>query len=212
MRVAENCARRYRGHGVSDEDLRQVAYLGLVKAVRAFDPARGDFLGYAVPTITGEIKRHFRDSGWRVRPTRRIQNLQSQIVAASEELTQRLGRAPRPGEVADRLRADLDDVIEAMCADGCFTPTSLDLPIGENDTGTLGELIPAERTGFDAAEARVVLSTVADSLTARERRILAMRFYGGCTQAEIGQRMHLSQMQVSRLLSGILAGLRARLV
>ncbi|MGH3444042.1 MAG: sigma-70 family RNA polymerase sigma factor, partial [Nocardioidaceae bacterium] len=142
MGVAESIAKRYRRRGIADDDLAQAAYLGLVKAVRGFDPGRGgDFLSYAVPTISGEVKRYFRDFGWAVRPPRRIQDLQSRIASASAELSQSRGRSPRPSEVADFLGVDLHEVIEALAADGCFTPTSLDLPVGESETATLGELI-----------------------------------------------------------------------
>src|SRR5512144_1000547 len=126
MGVARAIAARYRDRGISREDLLQAAYVGLVKAVQGFDPGyERDFLSYAVPTVTGEVKRYFRDFGWTVRPPRRIQELQAQISRASNELSQCLHRSPRPREVAEYLNIDEDSVIEALAADGCFTPASL---------------------------------------------------------------------------------------
>ncbi len=118
--IARSVAARYRNRGVDLEDLEQVAMLGLTKAAHRFDPDAGhDFLSYAVPTIRGEVRRYFRDSGWVVRPPRRVQELQARIARADNELCQLLGRSPRPTEVADHLDAPLDDVVEALSADGC---------------------------------------------------------------------------------------------
>jgi RNA polymerase sigma-B factor len=212
MVVAADCARRYRGRGIATDDLDQVAYLGLVKAVQGFDPDRGhDFLAYAVPTIRGELRRHFRDHGWTLRPPRSIQELQSRILGVEGELTQELGRSPRPTDLARHLDVDLDHVLDALSANGCFAPTSLDAPVPEGEAGLgdrLGDLDPA----FESAEARVTLTAVLRGLTPRERRILEMRFFGGCTQAEIGADIGVTQMQVSRLLNRILARLRERMV
>ncbi|MGH3369528.1 MAG: sigma-70 family RNA polymerase sigma factor, partial [Nocardioidaceae bacterium] len=123
MGVARAIASRYRDRGIARDDLMQAAYVGLVKATQGFDPAyERDFLSYAVPTITGEVKRYFRDFGWTVRPPRRIQELQAQISRASNELSQSLHRSPKPREVAEFLAIDVDSVIEALAADGCFTP------------------------------------------------------------------------------------------
>ena len=212
MAVASDCARRYRGRGVATDDLEQVAYLGLVKAVQGFDPDRGhDFLSFAVPTIRGELRRHFRDHGWSLRPPRSIQELQTRILAAEGELIQELGRSPRPSDLARHLEVDLEHVLDALAANGCFAPASLDAPVPEGETALgerLGDLDPA----FETAEARVTLSAVLRGLTPRERRILELRFFGGCTQAEIGADIGVTQMQVSRLLNRILDRLRERLV
>ena len=127
MQIAVDVARRYRSRGVPIEDLEQVACLGLVKAARGFDPERAtDFLSYAVPTIRGEVRRYFRDHGWVVRPPRTVQQAQARITAVESDLCQELGRAPRPTEIAERLDLDLDLVVEALAANGCFAPTSLD--------------------------------------------------------------------------------------
>ena len=129
MGIARAVAARYRGKGIADEDLTQAAYIALLKAARGFDPTIGrDFLSYAVPTISGEVKRQFRDFGWMVRPPRPIQKLQSEVSAAMSELTQTLGHSPRVTDVAAYLEVPQEDVIEALSADGCFTPTSLDSP------------------------------------------------------------------------------------
>jgi len=209
--VAADIARRYHGRGVPDEDLDQVANLGLVKAVHGFEPSRGnDFLSFAVPTIRGEIRRYFRDSGWTIRPPRSVQELQSRITTAEGELFQTLGRSPRPSEIADHLGVELERVLDSLTANGCFTPTSLDAPLSEGDPGhteRLGDLDP----GFASAEARVALKNVLTGITPRERRILEMRFFSDCTQAEIGAEVGVTQMQVSRLLSRLLARLRERL-
>ena len=212
MRLARAIAHRYRGRGLAEDDLVQAAYLGLVKAVDGFDPSHGrDFLSYAVPTISGEIKRFFRDFGWTVRPPRRVQQLQGSIAGVSGQLTQLLGRSPKPSEVAAHLGVDVEDVIEALAADGAFTPASLDVPVGKDGSATLGDLMPADATDFGSAEARVVLGPVVRRLGARERRILELRFFSGWTQQQIAEDIGVTQMQVSRLLSRILKQLRDEL-
>jgi RNA polymerase sigma-B factor len=212
MAVARDCARRYRGRGIASDDLDQVAYLGLVKAVRGFNPDLGfDFLAFAVPTVRGELRRHFRDLGWALRPPRSIQELQTRILAAEGDLTQELGRSPRPSDFARHLDVDLDLVVDALGASGCFAPSSLDLPTGEGDDA-LGDRIGALDPAFDDVDARVTLTAVIRGLTPRERRILELRFFGGRTQAEIGADIGVTQMQVSRLLNRILTRLRERLV
>lgn len=212
MRLARDCAKRYRGRGIADDDLEQVAYVGLVKAVRGFDPTRGhDFLVFAVPTIRGELRRHFRDLGWAVRPPRSIQELQSRILAAESDLVQELGRSPRPSDLARHLDVDLEQVLDALAANGCFAPTSLDVTVRDGDE-SIGDRLGGTDPAFDTAEARVTLSAVLRGLTPRERRILELRFVGGRTQAEIGADIGVTQMQVSRLLNRILGRLREQLV
>ena len=212
MGVARAIAHRYRQRGLATDDLVQAAYVGLVKAVRGFDPVHGrDFLSYAVPTVTGEVKRYFRDFGWTVRPPRRVQELQAQISRASSELSQELGRSPRPSDVAERLDVSEEAVLEALAADGCFTPASLDVPVGEDGAATLGDLMPDEEVEFASAEARVVLGPAVRRLAKRDRRILELRFFEGWTQEQIAQDIGVTQMQVSRLLSRILKDLRAEL-
>ncbi|MSW70183.1 MAG: sigma-70 family RNA polymerase sigma factor [Actinobacteria bacterium] len=204
-------AARYRNRGIDLDDLEQVALLGLTKAARRFDGDAGhDFLSYAVPTVRGELRRHFRDAGWTIRPPRRIQELQARIAAAQEELGGRLGRSPRPTEIAAHLGAGLDDVVEALGADGCFTPTSLDVPVGEGGS-PLGELMGGEDRDIAQAEARIVLAPVVRLLSARDRRIVHLRFFDERTQQEIADSVGLTQAQVSRVLTRILRDLRAEL-
>lgn len=208
MQVALEVARRYRARGIPVEDLEQVAFLGLVKAVRRHDPERAtDFLSYAVPTIRGEVRRYFRDNGWVVRPPRTVQQAQAQITAAESGLCQLLGRPPRPSEIAEHLGLDRTLVDEALSANGCFVPTSLDdSPL--DDDAALSTRLGDEEAGFESAEARVVLQPVIRRLTRRERLMLEMRFFRGCTQSEIGEVLGITQMQVSRLLSALLLRLR----
>ena len=210
--VARSMAARYRNRGIDLDDLEQVALLGLTKAAQRFDPEAGhDFLSYAVPTIRGELRRHFRDAGWMVRPPRRVQDLQSRISRAQDELESRLGRSPRPSEVAKHLDVPLDDVVEALTADGCFAPTSLDGPVGDG-ASSLGDLLGFDDHSVAAAEARIVLEPLMRGLTERDRRILRMRFVDERTQQEIADAVGLTQAQVSRVLTRILAGLRADLL
>ncbi|HYH35382.1 MAG TPA: SigB/SigF/SigG family RNA polymerase sigma factor [Nocardioides sp.] len=214
MVVAREVARRYEGRGVAADDLRQVAYMGLVKAVRNYDPEKAtDFLSFAVPTIRGEVRRWFRDAGWMVRPPRSVQELQARIVGAQDELWQVLGRAPRPTELAAHLDEDLDRVIDALSANGCFTATSLDAPGRSSDdsAAAIGDGMGAAEPGYATVDARVALKPLLENLTPRERLILEMRFFRGATQAEIGNEIGVTQMQVSRLLSGIFDRLRVSL-
>lgn len=204
-------AARYRSRGVPLDDLRQVAALALTKATRGYDVTSGhDFLAYAVPTIRGELRKHFRDHGWMIRPPRRIQELQARITTADAELAYRLGRSPTPTEIAGQLEEPVDSVVEALASDGCFVPASLDHPAGADGASTLGDLLPHEDSSQQAAEARLMLEPVLAALGERDRRILSMRFYEGLTQREIASRIGVTQMQVSRLLTRILAQLRNR--
>jgi len=212
MGVAGDVARRYRGRGIADEDIDQVAYLGLVKAVRGFDPTRGDdFLSYAVPTLRGEIRRYFRDAGWTVRPPRSVQELQARVTAAEGELCQHLGRTPRASELAVHLDVPLALVMDSLNATGCFSPVSLDAPRSDDEAEApherLGELDPA----FASTEARLALQPLMGALSPRDRRIIELRYFENRTQAQIGADVGVTQEQVSRLLSGILLKLRRSL-
>jgi RNA polymerase sigma-B factor len=203
-------AARYRSRGIAIDDLRQVAALALTKAARGYDVTSGhDFLSYAVPTIRGELRKHFRDHGWMIRPPRRIQELQARITVAESELSYRLGRSPQPVEIAEHLGECAESVIEALASDGCFVPASLDHPTGVDASTTLGDLLTDEDASHRASEARVVLRPVLRRLGERDRQILEMRFGEGLTQREIAERIGVTQMQVSRLLTRILAQLRS---
>jgi RNA polymerase sigma-B factor len=209
--MARSMAARYRNRGVDLEDLQQVALVGLTKAAQRFDASAGhDFLSYAVPTIRGELRRHFRDAGWMIRVPRRVQDLQARIRRAQPDLEARLGRSPRPTEIADHLEVDLDDVIEALSAAGCFRPTSIDSPTG-NGTDTIADLLGWDDAGLASVEARLVLGTAVSELSERERRILQWRFVDERTQQEIADLVGLTQAQVSRILTRVLARLRAGL-
>ncbi len=188
-----------------------MAALALTKAAHGFDVSAGhEFLSYAVPTIRGELRKHFRDRGWMIRPPRRIQELQARINAAQGELANDLGRSPVPTEVAAHLDEPVSSVIEALASDGCFVPASLDHPAGSDGVSSLGDLLSVDPAEHRACEARMVLAPVLRQLGQRDRQILAMRFYEGLTQREIADRIGVTQMQVSRLLSRILEQLRSQ--
>jgi RNA polymerase sigma-B factor len=209
--VAETVAHRFRNRGVPMEDLEQVACEGLTKAVLRFDPDLGnDLLTYAIPMIRGEVQRHLRDHGWSVRPPRRLQQLQRCIVDAEEALAQRLGRRPRRQEVMDELELDPPDYQEAMAAFGCKHATSLDQPVGDGGV-PLGTLMTVEDRESAAVEARLVLAPLLRALPERDCEIVYLRFFEDLTQREIGERLGVTQMQVSRLLTQILSRLRAEL-
>lgn len=218
MCVAHSIALRYRSRGIALEDLEQVANAALVRAVHQFDPGRhGDLLTYAVPTIRGELRHYFRDHGWVVRPPRRVQELQSRVIEERDRIDHDRAVSdvvepprPREQEIAEALDVPQEDVVEALTAEGCFTPASLDVQVGGEDSSTLGELLPdpddsAERR---AAEARVMLRPVMRRLPARHRRLLEMRFVQELTQQEIADELGVTQTQVSRLLAKILGDLR----
>ena len=211
MGVARTVAGRYFHRGVDEDDLIQVAYMALTRAARDFDPSRHqDFLSYAVPTIRGELKKHFRDQGWMVRPPRRVQEAQARITRAEGALSQELGRPARPSEIAAHLDMDLDDVIEALAADGCFSPSSLDRPVSPNADGggvALVDFLGENDQDTPAAEARVVLGPVVRQLKPRDRRIVYLRFFEQRSQQEIADEIGVTQMQVSRLLARILRDL-----
>lgn len=212
MPVARSVARPYHGRGLSPDDLDQVAYLALTRAARNFDPELAtDFLTYAVPCIRGELKKHFRDSGWSVRPPRRVQELQGRISGARADMTQELGRPPARGELAEQLEVGVDEVDEAMSADGCFHPTSLDRPVVEDATTTVGDRVEDASHDLASAEARVTLGPLVRRLGERDRRIVELRFFHQATQQEIAADIGVTQMHVSRLISRILGTLRDEL-
>lgn len=211
LRVADAVASRYRDRGVPQEDLQQAAYEGLLKAVHRFDPALDhDLLSFAVPTIRGEVQRHFRDRSWMVRPPRRLQELQARARAATGALTSELGRAPSRREVCARLGVGEAEHAEAMAAIGCFRPTSLDQHVG-GTASTLGDLLADDRDDRAAAEARCLLGPALRMLSDRDRRILSLRFDEGWSQQEIAVELGVTQAQVSRLVERILRDLRSRL-
>jgi RNA polymerase sigma-B factor len=212
MPYARHLAQRYaRGAGAED-DVLQVAYLGLVKAVDNFDPEYGTgFLGYAAPMIVGEIKRHFRDTTWAVHVPRRMQELSGALRKAVAEMTSELGREPTVLELAERLEAGEEEIVQAIEAAEAYTTASLDHPVGEETDGgaLLGEMLGERDPAFDLMIDRQVLKGLVAGLGERDKRILLMRYFRGMTQTEIGEELGVSQMQVSRLLTRILGELRA---
>jgi RNA polymerase sigma-B factor len=210
--VARSMASRYRNRGIDLDDLEQVALVGLVKAARRFDATAGhDFLSYAVPTVRGELRRHFRDSGWMIRVPRRVQQMQARIRDAQHELEAQLGSSPRPSQVAAHLGVEVDEVIEALAADGCFRPASIDTKGDAQERGTVADVLGHDDRGFATLEARLVLDTAVSRLSDRERLILRWRFEDERTQQEIADLVGLTQAQVSRTLARILTRLRTEL-
>ncbi|MGE2690479.1 SigB/SigF/SigG family RNA polymerase sigma factor [Mycolicibacterium pulveris] len=210
--LAEHIAHRYGGRGEPRDDLVQTARLGLLNAIDRFDPESGnDFLSFAVPTIMGEVKRYFRDSGWAVHVPRRLKEARATVTAATSRLSQRMGRAPTPTEVADELGMSREEVVEALIAAQCYQIGSLDAPArGDSDDGgpAIVDRLGANDTGIDIVEFRHALRPLMAALPPREREILTMRFFGSHTQTQIAQRLGISQMHVSRLLAKTLATLR----
>jgi RNA polymerase sigma-B factor len=208
------CVARYKRGSESAEDLMQVGYVGLMKAINNFDPAVGGSLAaYAQPTITGELKRHFRDKCWPVHVRRPVQELVLTVRAAREDLTGDLGRAPADADLAAHLGVSTADLREARLAEMTLRPYSLDAPLG-GDTGaaSLGDLLGEEDRRIEHMLAMNAVAAHWDELPERERTVLMLRFHGGLTQAEIGRRIGVSQMHVSRLLSHALGYLRPYLL
>ncbi|MFI0470289.1 RNA polymerase sigma factor SigF [Saccharopolyspora sp. 5N102] len=205
--VAEHIAQRFRQRGESYEDLVQVATVGLIHAVDRFDPGRGiSFLSFAVPTITGEVRRHFRDTGWSVRMPRRLQELHLAVSGGISALTQELGRAPTPSELARHLDLGLDEVLEGLEAGNAYRSSSLDELI--TDDIPLADAVGVDDAELAEVDDRETLRPLLAQLPEREQRILLMRFFKGMTQTQIAQQIGISQMHVSRLLAGTLARLR----
>ncbi|MDQ4085780.1 MAG: SigB/SigF/SigG family RNA polymerase sigma factor [Actinomycetota bacterium] len=209
--VAEAVAARYRNRGAEHEDLVQVARMALIKAVDRYDSRRGTgFVGFAVPTISGEVKRYFRDQCWGIRPTRRIQETQHAIQRVEPALTQTLGRAPRAAELAAEIGVDEDEVIEALACDGFFHLVPLDAP-GAGASPTMADQVGGCDRHLEWVETHETLRPALEDLSERERLMLRLRFDDGCTQNEIATRLGISQMQVSRLLKAVYLRLRGRI-
>lgn len=213
LSLADRIAYRFAGRGEPSDDLIQVARIGLVKSVDRYVPGKGRFITFAVPTIRGEVRRHFRDSTWSMRVPRKIQETQLRVRDTAEELAQRLRRPPTNPEIARELGVDDGDVSQSQSAHWAYRPASLDAPRGDVEEGgtSIGESRGADDPGFDSVEDLIVLSDVVAELDPRRRAILGMRFYECLTQREIALRLDISQVQVSRLLDGTLARLRQRM-
>ncbi|MCF2130194.1 SigB/SigF/SigG family RNA polymerase sigma factor [Strepomyces sp. STD 3.1] len=212
--MAERIAVRFRGRGENLEDLYQVAALGLVKAVDHYDPERGHaFEAYAVPTVTGEIKRHFRDHMWTLHVPRRIQDLRNRVRRSAKELAQTTpGRAPTVEEIAEHAQLTTVEVRTGMEALECFTALSLEAEMPGTDGYALGDALGGPDPAFDAVVDRVAVRPCLEALPERERTILYLRFFGGMTQSRIAQQLGISQMHVSRLLTGCFDRIREEIL
>jgi RNA polymerase sigma-B factor len=212
--LAEQLARRYAGRGEPLDDITQTASLGLIKAIDRYDPDRGTgFLAFAVPTVRGEIRRHFRDRTWQVRVPRRLQELRLAIRDASETLTQELGHTPSAGELAEKLEVSPAEVADGLGATRAYSTLSLEASAsgtGESGPG-LGESLGEEDADLAYLELRMTLAPALARLPEREQQILSLRFYENLTQTQIADRVGVSQMHVSRLLSRSLRMLREAL-
>ena len=210
--LARHLAHRYSGRGEPTDDLIQTATVGLIKAVDKFDPSFGvEFAGYAIPTIVGEIKRHFQDRTWAIRVPRRLQELRLAITGANNSLSHTLGRSPTVADVAEHLGITEEEVLEGLEGARAYSATSLSTPVGADGSTELGETLGGEDHEFELAEARIALGPAMASLSEREQTILSLRFYGNLTQTEIAERIGISQMHVSRLISRALLKLRGQL-
>lgn len=208
--LADGLAHRYTGRGIDREDLEQVARVALLDAVDRYRPGRGHgFVAFAVPTITGVIKRHFRDCGWVVRPPRRVQERRAEVARAEAELRQSLGAEPSGQELADELGCSVEEISEARLSTTGFRPVSLEAPTPGG--GTTADRVADPEDALEALETRSDLHALLRELPERDRLIIRLRFVDCCTQGEIGEVIGVSQMQVSRLLCRILGDLRDQL-
>jgi RNA polymerase sigma-B factor len=213
-KLVRSCVRQYRGSPEPTEDLMQVGYVGLLKAINNYDPEVGTSLSaYAQPCVSGEIKRHFRDKRWQIHVRRSAQELLLELRKANEELTHQLGRAPAQDELAGQLGVSDDDLQEARQADLMFSTYSLDAPLSDReDPALLADMLGDDDPAVAHTIDMEAVNAHWEELPEREQRILVMRFYGNLTQTEIGDRLGISQMHVSRLLTRALAHLRSKLL
>ncbi|GAA0412208.1 hypothetical protein Acor_16270 [Acrocarpospora corrugata] len=212
--MARDIARRYLHRGEPMEDLLQAAYVGLMKAINGFDPTLGhSFRGYAMVTMTGEVKRHFRDRTWAVRVPRLYQERRAELNRLVADMTQELGRSPKVPELALRMGISEEDMILTLDASAAYSTLSLDAPLGaDDDAAALGDVIPDSDDSLSVLVDREAVKPLIDELPEREKTILLLRFYGNMTQAEIAAEFDISQMHVSRILRKVLDQLRSELV
>ena len=211
--LAKHLAQRFHGRGEPLDDLTQIATVGLIKAIDRYDPEYGnDFAAYAVPTIVGEIKRHFRDRTWDIRVPRRLQELKLDINEATATLAQQLGRSPTITDIATHLQRSEDEIIEGLEGARAYSAISLQTLVGAGIDGTeLGDLFGHDDPDLALAEFRASLGPALATLTPREQHIIILRFFGNLTQTQIADRVGISQMHVSRLLTKSLNTLRTHL-
>ncbi|WP_067807217.1 SigB/SigF/SigG family RNA polymerase sigma factor [Actinomadura formosensis] len=214
--LVRGVARRYAHRGEPLDDLQQVAYLGLVKAINRFDPEVGDrFVTYAYPVVTGEVKRHFRDKTWGIRVSRRIQELRPILQRTVQEFTRGHGRSPTTAEISSLMDITEDETVEVIIACDAYRPLSLEAPAdgsASGESGTVGEYLGSDDPALDAFIDGHSLGPLIDGLPERERTILLLRFFGNKTQTQIAEQIGLSQMHVSRLLRATLDRLRVGLL
>ena len=212
MPIVEYIARRFYGRGEPLSDLIQVGSIGLINALDRFEPERGlEFTSYATPTILGEIKRHFRDKGWMVRVPRRLQEVRSAMTIATADLNQQLGRSPTVAELAVRVGATDEEVVEALESGNAYAPASIEAQTDSESGWSLADTLGGEDVALEQIEYRESLKPLLASLGERERTILMLRFFHNKTQSQIADEVGLSQMHVSRLLAKTLTQLRTGL-
>ena len=208
--IADHIARRFSNRGEPFDDLVQAARVGLVNAVNRFDVETGsDFLSFAVPTMMGEVRRHFRDHGWAVKVPRRLKDLQKQLVHARSELSQRLGRAPTASEIADHLDIDRELVVQGLIAGSNYSTRSTDMQVGaDGESRSLGDTFGEIDHHLDTVVAVETVRPLIAALPERQRDVLRLRFFENMTQTQIAAHVGCSQMHVSRLIAQALRTLR----
>jgi RNA polymerase sigma-B factor len=212
MPLVRALASRYAGRGEPLEDLVQVGSIGLIKAVDRFDVDRGvEFSSYAVPTIVGEIKRHFRDKAWAMHVPRRLKELSLKLSRTLDELTTELGRSPTIAELAEATGVEEEDVVDALDSSNAYSTRSLHAPFEEGGDDSLADKLGDEETGYAEVEDGALVAAGLDALDERERQIVELRFFDEMTQSQIAAEIGISQMHVSRLLRRALATMRGRI-
>ena len=213
--LADHVASHFARRGEDIDDLIQVARLGLMNAINRFDPAKGpSFIGFAVPTMMGEVRRYFRDHTWGMRVPRRLRELHVQISRTTADLAQKLGRAPTAGELSQVLEVPREEIVECLVAGDAYRLDSLDAPRGSDNTGTprsVADGVGGIDPQIEHITNREALRVLVDALPRREREVLRMRFFESMTQSQIAERIGVSQMQVSRILANTLRCLRDKL-
>jgi RNA polymerase sigma-B factor len=212
MPLVRALASRYAGRGEPMEDLVQVGSIGLIKAVDRFDVDRGvEFASYAVPTIVGEIRRHFRDKAWAMHVPRRLKELSLRLSRVLDQLTTELGRSPTIAELAEAAGVDEEDAIDAIDSMNAYSTRSLQAPLDDRSDDSLAERLGTDESGYAEVEDGTLVASGLDALDERERRIVEMRFFDEMTQSQIASEIGISQMHVSRLLRKSLAVMRGRI-
>jgi RNA polymerase sigma-B factor len=212
MPLVRALASRYAGRGEPLEDLVQVGSIGLIKAVDRFDVDRGvEFTSYAVPTIVGEIRRHFRDKAWAMHVPRRLKELSLRLSRVLDQLTTELGRSPSIAELAAAAGVDEEEAVDALDSMNAYKTRSLHAPFEDGSDDTLSEKLGVDEIGYVDVEEGAVIAVGLDALDERERRIVEMRFFAEMTQSQIASEIGISQMHVSRLLRKSLATMRGRI-